>query len=44
LALGPERVIRVSADGQITFTVIPLEAFSIATIRASATIPSFAAP
>src|SRR5437870_2923266 len=42
--VGTERVMRVSADGQMTLTVIPLDAFSIATMRANATIPSFAAP
>src|SRR5215469_4834739 len=42
--VGTERVMRVSADGQMTLTVIPLEAFSIATMRARATIPNLAAP
>ena len=42
--VGTERVMRVSADGQMTLTVMPLDAFSIATMRASATIPNLAAP
>ena len=42
--VGTERVMRVSADGQMTLTVMPLEAFSMATMRASATIPNLAAP
>ncbi len=42
--VGTERVMRVSADGQMTLTVIPRDAFSIATILAKATMPNLAAP
>ena len=44
LGVGTERVIRVSAEGQMTLLVTFLETFSMATIRDKPAIPSFAAP